>query len=152
MAEPVYAHGGEVLKFMGDAMLAIFRLDADAAAQGHHALAAAREATSRVDDLNQRRTEAREDAIRYGLALHVGEVIYGNIGASNRLDFTVIGPAVNRVARLETLRTTLDCGLVLSADFVAQFPGDYVSLGHHQLRGIAAPEEVFAPRSLASPS
>ena len=152
MAEPVYEHGGEVLKFIGDAMLAIFRLEGDKADRGAHALAAEREAASRIDDLNGRRDETGHPALSYGLALHVGEVIYGNIGASNRLDFTVIGPAVNLVARIGSLRTSLDCGVALSADFVAQFPGDYVSLGQHRLRGIAEPQEVFTPRTLANPS
>lgn len=151
MAEPVYAHGGEVLKFMGDGMLAVFRLDVDAQSRGADALAAAREAMANVNALNQRRAASGHKAIDYGLALHVGEVIYGNIGASNRLDFTVIGPAVNLVSRLETLRTTLDCGVALSAEFVAQFPGDYISLGRHRLRGITEMQEVFAPRALANP-
>ena len=105
MAKPVEEHGGEILKFIGDAMLAIFPLDkADACER------ALRRRSRRADGmaaLNGRRIERGQRALGFGLALHVGDVMYGNIGSRTRLDFTVIGPAVNVAARLESLTKEL---------------------------------------------
>jgi adenylate cyclase len=97
MTEAVGRHGGEVLKFIGDAMLAIFPLEeaADPSA-AEHALAAARDAERSIAAVNAERTRLGQPPIRFGLALHVGDVLYGNIGGPDRLDFTVIGQAVNR--------------------------------------------------------
>ena len=93
----------------------------------------------------ERRASAGKPRIRYGLALHVGDVMYGNIGSDTRLDFTVIGPAVNLTARIESMCRQLGRSLLLSSDFVAAGDIAAVSLGSHPLKGIAANQEIFAP-------
>jgi adenylate cyclase len=148
MTAPVVRHGGEVLKFMGDAMLAIFPLDqeADTPLSCGAALEAAEEALAAMREFNRSRTAAGDPPLKFGIALHVGEVVYGNIGAPDRLDFTVIGPAVNEVARLEALCKALDRELVVSEAFVGCGGGCSArlqSLGVHALRGVRRPEEVF---------
>ena len=98
------SRGGQVLKFMGDGMLAIFPLLAETQAETcRNAIDAAREAMHALDRINRARVEACKPVAEVDLALHVGEVLYGNVGAADRLDFTVIGPAVNEAARIETL-------------------------------------------------
>ena len=94
--------------------------------------------------LNQQRRRAGEPPIRFGVGLHVGEVIYGNVGAPDRLDFTVMGRAVNRTARLEGLTKRLGIRLLMSADLAAQVERCVQSLGLHELEGVAEPQEVFA--------
>jgi adenylate cyclase len=142
MAGPVEAHGGEILKFMGDAMLAIFPLDSDQACR--RALAAALDARAAMARLNRERAAHGEEALRMGIALHAGDVMYGNIGALHRLDFTVIGPAVNLAARLEELCRELGLDLVLSNAFARLCAdSEYHCLGEHRLRGIGTPIEVF---------
>ena len=101
MCDAVAEQGGEILKFMGDAMLAIFPVGADTAAICGTALAAAERAQAALIDENLRRERLGLPRIEYGLALHVGDLMYGNIGSDTRLDFTVIGPAVNLTARIE---------------------------------------------------
>src|SRR5512134_2732587 len=81
------------------------------------AIAAAREAMRRMADLNQQRAARREPPLRFGIALHLGDVMYGNVGAPGRLDFTVVGPAVNEAARLEAMCRRLARPLVISAEF-----------------------------------
>jgi adenylate cyclase len=139
----ILEHGGEVLKFMGDGLLAIFPIDRDhnANAVCRRTLACAREVRTRVAELPQR-TEGVE-AIRFGLALHVGEVMYGNIGGGNRLDFTCIGPAVNLAARLEKVASKLGETIVASAAFASHFPDEFRRLGEHSVAGFAAPQTVF---------
>ncbi len=144
VAAAVSAHGGEVLRFIGDAMLAIFpadRGDTDAACAA--ALQAAVDALESLADLNARRELAGEPPIRFGVGLHVGEVIYGNVGAPDRLDFTVIGPAVNRTARLENLTKELGVPLLLSADFVRRIDRPVCACGFHTMNGIEEPQAVF---------
>ena len=101
MCDAVAKEGGEVLKFIGDAMLAIFPIGADAVTTCRAALSAAEQAQDALAQENARRERASRPRIDYGLALHVGDVMYGNIGSDTRLDFTVIGPAVNLTARIE---------------------------------------------------
>ena len=147
MAGAVTEAGGEVLKFIGDAMLAIWALSADdreEAASCANALAAARAARERLDARNAERRAAGLPEIQYGLALHLGQVHYGNIGAPDRLDFTVIGPAVNHAARLEKLGSDLGHPITASASVAAAAPDTLQSLGAHRLRGVAEPQEVFA--------
>jgi adenylate cyclase len=86
---------------------------------------------------------AREDAVRFGLALHIGQVKYGNIGGGDRLDFTCIGPAVNLSARLEKIAAKLGKTIVASAEFVAHFPNEFLPLGEFSVAGFAAPQLVF---------
>ena len=139
----ILTHGGEVLKFMGDGLLAIFPIanDGDTAAVCRRALSCAQEFRARIAALPQ--STENEDAIRFGLALHVGEVMYGNIGGGNRLDFTCIGPAVNLAARLEKVAAKLGEAIVASADFAGHFPDEFRRLGEHAVAGFAAPQTVF---------
>jgi adenylate cyclase len=145
MAEPVQARGGEVLKFIGDAMLAIFPMadDLDRDRACLTALDAARQALLDFDALNERRREAGKETLKVKIALHAGSVIYGNIGAPNRLDFTVIGPAVNMVSRLEGLAGRLGLRLLTSAPFASPCRMELASIGYHPLRGIALQQELF---------
>ena len=83
------------------------------------------------------------------MALHYGTVIYGNIGAAQRLDFTVIGPAVNLVSRIETVAKSLDLPVIVSDDFAAIYGRELRSLGSHKLRGLDQPHELFAPEAPA---
>jgi adenylate cyclase len=150
MAEALEAEEGEVLKFIGDAMLAMFPADAvGRAAAAGHALAAADRAAEAIGALNTARAQEQRPILRFGVALHVGEVMFGNIGARTRLDYTVIGPAVNHVARLETLCAALDRPLVVSADLARLLPQNrLIPLGAHALKDIPAPQPVFAVKDL----
>ena len=138
----ILEHGGEVLKFMGDGLLAIFPIDGgqDAGAVCRRALECARAFRGRIAAL-PRSIDA--DAIRFGLALHVGEVMYGNIGGGNRLDFTCIGPAVNLSARLEKVAAKLGQAVVASAEFASHCPEQFRSLGEHTVAGFTVPQPVF---------
>lgn len=134
----IEAHGGEILKFMGDGLLAIFPIEQDRQSVCDAALQAASEGQGRL--CNQ------EDAVfRCGMALHLGEVLYGNIGSADRLDFTAIGPAVNLTARLEPLTRELDRSILTSAAFAAVCPSTLKSLGCFELRGFETRTEIFAP-------
>jgi len=138
----IAAEGGEVLKFMGDGLLAIFPLEAgrDAEVVCAAALAAARAAAAAVGKL-----DALGDAagVRFGLALHIGDLLYGNIGGGNRLDFTAIGPAVNLTSRLERLARDLGQTVVASGEFARHCPAGLEPLGSFALRGFGAPQTVF---------
>ena len=145
MAEPVERHGGEILKFIGDAMLAIFPLAFEQACL--RAVQAAREAADAMAALNTELARRGEPPLDYAIALHAGEVMYGNIGASNRLDFTVVGPAVNLASRLERLCRTLGPKILVSDAFACgctRVP--FRSLGRHRLSGIAREVEVLTPQ------
>jgi adenylate cyclase len=146
VAKPVERHRGEILKFIGDALLAIFPIatgDQSPCPACQSALAAAQDALEGLADMNRARREAAQVPPHFGIALHRGQVMYGNVGASDRLDFTVIGPAVNLVTRMEALARPLDPPLVLSPAFAAVCGRDYRSLGHHALKGIAQEQEVM---------
>ena len=141
-------HGGQVLKFIGDGMLAVFSFEErDRAETCRHALDAAIEAMRNIDEMNKARATAGVPVASVDLALHLGEVLYGNVGATDRLDFTVIGPAVNEVARMEALCEPLGRPVLVSAEFVAGITGAddrLESLGRHALRGVREPKEIFA--------
>ncbi|MDJ0853073.1 MAG: DUF427 domain-containing protein [Myxococcota bacterium] len=141
-AGPVIDRGGEVLKFIGDAVMAIFPLR-DHPDAGARALDAARDALARIEALNTERELGGEERVGVAIALHTGKVNYGNVGVSGRLDFTVTGPAVNEVARLEGLSKQLGRTTVASRSFAELVPGRLVSLGSHPLRGVASSHEVF---------
>jgi adenylate cyclase len=144
MAAPIRAHGGEVMKFIGDAMLAAFPLDhRDAEIASNAALAAAREAIGSMRAYNVACIECGEPSVEFGVALHLGEMVFGNIGAPDRLDFTVIGPAVNRVVRIEEMCRTLDCGLLVSKEVARHSREPLVSIGRHDLRGVGEKVELF---------
>jgi len=136
-------HGGEVLKFMGDGLLAIFPIGAgaDRSAVCASALDAARAARAKVADLHA--ASGEDSGIRFGLALHIGDVLYGNIGSGNRLDFTCIGPAVNLAARLEKLAGQLGRTIVASQDFTTHCGGDFTALGKFAVAGFAEEQTVF---------
>jgi adenylate cyclase len=143
---PIVERGGEVLKFMGDGLLAIFPLaDGDDDADGvcRNALACARDVAARIAALAAPAGAERVDAIRFGLALHVGQVMYGNVGGGNRLDFTCVGPAVNLAARLEKVAAGLGRAVVASADFARNCPREFTPLGEFAVAGFAAPQMVF---------
>ena len=147
-AGAVIAGGGEVLRFVGDAVLAIFPIREggdDARIAAECALAASRDAEQRLSLTNQRLAETGNDSIEFGLGLHVGDVMYGNIGVPERLEFSVIGPAANEVARIEDLTKKLGRRVLVSAAFAAAADARCESLGTHRLRGVGAPVEVFAP-------
>ena len=138
-------HGGEVLKFMGDGLLAIFPLSGmdDPRTICNAALAAAteaREAIAALPDWPARPDPARP---RYGLALHIGKLLYGNIGAANRLDFTCVGPAINLAARLEALASRLGRTTLLSAAFAHHCSEGVVPLGAFALAGFREPVPAY---------
>ena len=141
----IEAEGGEVLKFMGDGLLAIFRIadDGEIDAVRTRALRAARQAEANIAAL--RAADGGQD-LRFGLALHVGEALYGNIGAGSRLDFTCIGPAVNMAARLEKIASRLGRTVVGSAAFARDLPEDFVALGDFELAGFREPQTVYGLR------
>ena len=146
LAAPLRPCGGQVLKFIGDGMLAIFPFDnATRGGTCRRALDAAAEAVCAVDRLNAARREASKPTVAVDFALHLGEVQYGNIGAVDRLDFTVIGPAVNEVARIEALCEPLDCQVLVSAELAAAVGANcrLVPLGCHALRGVREMQEIF---------
>ena len=144
MSEPIARHGGEILKFIGDGLLAIFPLSQPSAcANLLHAVAEARQA---MIALNEKNSETGRALLNYGIGVHVGDVMYGNIGSRSRLDFTVIGPAVNMASRLETLTKQLGRTVLLSrafADFV-ESDFDLERVGEYPVRGFNDPIELFA--------
>jgi adenylate cyclase len=140
----IEAHGGEVLKFIGDGLLAIFPIVAGGPAIGElveQALGAADEAFGSLAALNARRGDGAR--MRFGLALHVGEVVYGNIGGAGRLDFTAIGPAVNVASRLEGLTSGVGADIVTSEEVARLTPRPKVDLGEFDLKGVAGKTRVF---------
>jgi adenylate cyclase len=139
----VLDHGGEVLKFMGDGLLAIFPIAAqsDVAEVCRRTLSCAQAFKQSIAELPP--PTADEAPIRFGLALHVGEVMYGNIGGGNRLDFTCIGPAVNLAARLEKVAAKLGEAVVASDVFASHLPDAFRRLGEHAVAGFAAPQSVY---------
>ena len=144
IADPVSHHGGEILKFMGDGMLAIFPLDnPDACLE---ALRAVTDARTGMAVLNARRQAGGLDPLGYGVGVHVGDVMYGNIGSRSRLDFTVIGPAVNVASRLEGLTKTVGRTILLSGEFVrlAEQEAACDALGALTLPGVSHAMDVFA--------
>jgi adenylate cyclase len=140
----ILKHGGEVLKFMGDGLLAIFPIgnDRDPAEVCTRALASAYEARRNVAALN-RSTRIELGGVRFGLALHVGDVLYGNIGGGNRLDFTCIGAAVNLAARLEKLAGKLGRVILASDEFARHCGSDFQPIGNFPFAGFAAQQTVF---------
>jgi adenylate cyclase len=150
-AKAIGNHGGEILKFIGDGLLAIFPIDDTRMARdaARDALAAASEAVAAVRLLVGDPSMVGEPPLEIVVALHIGRVIYGNIGAADRLDFTVIGPAVNLVSRIETVAKTLNVQIVVSDDFARVYERPLMSLGRHQLRGLTTPHELFTPAASA---
>jgi len=152
MAAAVQESGGEILKFIGDAMLAIFPVDDEGArAATLKALAASAMAEHGMAALNERRAADGLPALDYGLSLHIGEVMYGNIGAADRLDFTVIGPAVNLASRVEALCRITGRRPLMTEAFRAIAEVEAEPMGRFSLRGVSEEQEVFSPLQLPLP-
>jgi adenylate cyclase len=144
MSEPIARHGGEILKFIGDGLLAIFPLSQpNACANLLHAVTEARQAMMALNETN---LEAGWAPLNYGIGVHVGDVMYGNIGSSSRLDFTVIGPAVNMASRLETLTKQVGKPVLLSHAFADLVKNEFEleRVGEYPVRGFNDPIELFA--------
>jgi adenylate cyclase len=145
LVESIEGQGGEVLKFIGDGILAIFP-DADQGKARSNALDAAFRAEARVAALSQARQSAGLRTTDFYLALHVGNLLFGNFGSTTRLDFTVLGPAVNEASRIADMCRSLDQRVIVSSAF-AEAAGprrrDLVSLGRYALRGVGQPQELF---------
>jgi adenylate cyclase len=144
---PVLARGGEVLRFIGDAALAIFPVDGNEAEACARAVRAAKDARGCMEATNAR----RKRPLAFGIGLHMGDVLYGNIGTPTRIEFTVIGAAANEAARIEGFCKTLDVPLVLSEP-VARHVSGVVSLGSHRLRGVEEPLELFTLPAISQPA
>ena len=141
----IRAHGGEVLKFMGDGLLAVFPIDeyvGDVRQVCSRVLEAARESRASVEAMHFPIGEAVE-RFRFGVALHVGKILSGNIGGGNRLDFTCIGPAVNLASRLEKLAGSLNRTIVASAGFAGICAGGWADLGEFPIAGFSKAERVY---------
>ena len=144
VSEPIARHGGEILKFMGDGLLAIFPLSQPSAcADLLHAVTEARQAMAA---LNEKNRANGSEALNFGIGVHVGDVMYGNIGSRARLDFTVIGPAVNMASRLEALSKQVGKPVLLSRAFADLVKGEFAleRVGKYSVRGFSEPIELFA--------
>ena len=141
----IHEQQGDVLKLMGDGVLAIFTV-ADRSRACESALAAAVNARVRVAALNQHRAAENLPNTEMYLGLHIGEVFYGNIGSKDRLDFTVVGPAVNEVSRIASMCPSVDQPLLVSSAFasaLADSRNRLVSVGRYALRGVSRPQELY---------
>ncbi len=141
------ARGGEILQFIGDATLIVFEIarPEDAAAVCEDALDAAIDAFDSIAVVNHRRRHAGQPEIEFGLGLHLGTVTHANVGAPNRLAFNVVGPAVNKTARIQARTKDAGTPLLVSAEFAALLRRPMRSAGRFELRGVAGVHEVFAP-------
>ena len=142
----VHAAGGDVMKLIGDGVLAIFKAE-DPAEACRCALRAEADLRGRVAALNARRSAEGRPVTTVTLGLHIGPVSYGNIGSDDRLDFTVVGPAVNEVSRISSMCRSVDRGILVSSDFCAATPSpereNLVSVGRYALRGVGRAQELF---------
>ena len=144
VAAPVHQAGGEILKFVGDGVLAIFPTgDGGEPEATRNGLAVAREIVARLETYNAACHRNGTAQIRAGIGLHLGDVMYGNVGAPDRLDFTAIGPTVNLACRLEGLTKRFDRPILASRAFAAACPVPLVSLGFQPVRGLVEPQELF---------
>ncbi len=144
-------NGGEVLKFIGDAVLAIFPVSSSAKEACERSLKAASLALKKIEDAGPSLCQSL-GKLEVGIGLHLGEVMYGNVGGKNRLDFTVISSAVNEASRIESLCKSLETPLLMSSVFAQETASMPLrSLGAHQLKGVGKPLEVFTLESYAKP-
>lgn len=145
LSDAIHAHDGQVLKFIGDGILAIFR-DDDQRRACSRALDAAGEALRKAQVLNDRRHAVGLPKTEFKLALHFGELLYGNFGSTTRLDFTVLGSAVNEASRIADLCRSLDRNVIVSSAFAQTAvtrAAELVSLGRYALKGVSRPQELF---------
>ncbi|WP_162914031.1 adenylate/guanylate cyclase domain-containing protein [Taklimakanibacter lacteus] len=143
LVEAIEPHGGEVLKFIGDAVLAIFPAGDKQQLPCGPAIAAALDTRRKIAKLNEERAKAGRTLLRFGLALNVGEIAYGNIGSRTRLDFTAIGPAINHTSRLLEVAKRRNRDIVVSESFVRAAGSEFPNLGYHSLRDVAGEQQVF---------
>lgn len=146
VVDAIMDHGGEVLKFIGDGVLAIFPFQPETPAElevSQKALAAARDALARLRTVNTERKSQGLNLIGCGIALHSGDLMYGNVGSRRRLDFTVMGPTVNEVVRLESLCKKLNVPLVISKSVASMSKEALQYLGRYELPGVGRDFEVF---------
>lgn len=142
------SRGGEILQFIGDAILIVFEITEPQRSRQvcAAALDAAIDAFDSIAVVNNRRRRSRQPVIEFGLGLHLGTVTHANVGAPDRLAFNVIGPAVNMTARIQSLTKDLQIPLLMSSDFVRQVDNPVISVGHHAMRGIGHSQELFRLR------
>jgi adenylate cyclase len=142
----IHEAGGDVLKLIGDGTLALFRAD-DPGEASRRALRAEAILRRRLHELNERRRAEERPTTTVYIGLHVGEVFYGNIGSNDRLDFTVVGPAVNETSRIASMCRSVDRPVLVSADFAEALPPEerarLVSVGRFALRGVGRAKELF---------
>jgi len=146
--------GGEVLRYIGDAALAIFPVDLEKASYADtcaQAVAAAQDAVGRMAKVNEERAAAGERELGFGIGLHLGDVMYGNIGTPERIEFSVIGAAANEAARIEGMTKLLGTNFLVSEEGARHLDGDWHSLGKHALRGVGDEIELFVPPGEAPP-
>jgi adenylate cyclase len=145
VARAIKKHDGEILKFIGDAILAVWPVGGGSSPEAtcRAALAAARDANLELDELNGARALRQQEPLQHGIGLHVGPVQYGNIGAEERLDFTVIGSAVNTASRLEGVCGKLGVRVIASADFAAVARDGLTPAGEVELKGLPGAQTVF---------
>jgi len=158
VADAVLDGGGEVLRFIGDAMLAIFPMERHSVADPREcpmhraacgkAMAAARDAMKRMNKLNEERAARSEKPVGYGIGLHVGDVMYGNIGVPRRVEFSVVGHAANHAAKMESLCKSLSVPLLVSRQFAEIQREDWAELGEHLIDS-TGPQRIFTLPELA---
>ena len=144
--------GGDVLKFMGDGILSVFTIDNQhpIEAQCRMAIEAARVALAGLDDLNRERIAVSEEQLSMGVGINAGLVTYGNIGSPDRLDFTVLGSAVNVASRVQDLCKVLDKSVLTTQTVASHWPEEFSDLGSHVVRGVSEPVHIFAPNKCAN--
>lgn len=147
LGDAIEAHQGQILKFMGDGLLAVFPADGQHSPGRTHgnALAAALAARVNLAGLNAELVQEGKHAIDFGIGLHAGTVAFGNIGTKTRLDFTVIGPAVNHASRIQDLTKEMHTPILASGAFASALPVPMRALGTRQVRGVDTPIDLFAP-------
>ena len=141
MAGAVLEAGGEVLRYIGDAVLAIFPIGDQPGEACERAVQAARLAETKIREMSAKRSDL--PPLRYGIGLHLGNVTYGNIGVPERLEFTVIGTAANQAARIESMTKELKKPVLTSAEFARAYRRTLVSVGKHPLKGLEGEHELF---------
>jgi adenylate cyclase len=151
MADAVWAEDGEILKFMGDAMLVVFPIDDDISSSEatSRAVRAAEDAISRLKVISDKRVTEGLCQLIAGVAIHLGSVVYGNIGASSRLDFTVMGSSVNLVSRLQTLQGELGEEILYTKEIAAHLSKPSERIGSYPLKGVKGLVEVFKQRAMS---
>ena len=146
MISAVYGAGGDVLKLIGDGVLAIFAAD-DPAAASRSALQAESQLRLSLAALKERRLAAQLPVASVYIGIHIGDVFYGNIGSKDRLDFTVVGEAVNETSRISSMCGSAERDVLFSSDFLAALPDEdkpkLVSIGRYALRGVSRAQELF---------